>query len=49
VIEFEHEDAVLDTHIGDLVLVFPIHSCLTANLMGRYLTLDGKTIEMFRV
>ena len=27
--------------VGDLVAVLPVHSCLTANLMGKYLTLTG--------
>jgi D-serine deaminase-like pyridoxal phosphate-dependent protein len=31
---------------GDLVAVLPVHSCLTANLMRRFLTLDGRLIEM---
>jgi D-serine deaminase-like pyridoxal phosphate-dependent protein len=30
---------------GDLVAVLPVHSCLTANLMRKYLTLDGESIE----
>ncbi|MGB3467281.1 MAG: hypothetical protein WBA74_18505 [Cyclobacteriaceae bacterium] len=30
--------------IGDLVGIIPIHSCLTANLMGKYLTLDNKLL-----
>jgi D-serine deaminase-like pyridoxal phosphate-dependent protein len=30
--------------IGDMVVVLPVHSCLTANLMEQYLTLDGQTI-----
>lgn len=34
--------------IGDLLYILPIHSCLTANLMSRYFTLDGKEISMFR-
>lgn len=34
--------------VGDLLLVIPVHSCLTADLMGNYLTLDGQTIEMTR-
>jgi D-serine deaminase-like pyridoxal phosphate-dependent protein len=34
---------------GNLVLVIPTHSCLTAHLMRRYLTLDGRTIEMMPV
>jgi D-serine deaminase-like pyridoxal phosphate-dependent protein len=32
--------------IGDLVAVLPVHSCLTANLLKRYLTLQGHVIEM---
>jgi len=34
--------------IGDLMYILPIHSCLTANLMSKYYTLDGNEIEMFR-
>ena len=34
--------------IGDYLIVLPVHSCLTANLLKRYLTLDGKWIEMMR-
>jgi len=30
---------------GDLLAILPVHSCLTANLMRRYLTLDGEIIE----
>jgi len=29
---------------GDIIGVLPVHSCLTANLMGEYLLLDGKKI-----
>jgi D-serine deaminase-like pyridoxal phosphate-dependent protein len=29
--------------IGDFLVVLPVHSCLTANLMGDFMTLDGKT------
>jgi len=32
--------------IGDLLLILPVHSCLTANLLKRYLTQDGRWIEM---
>ncbi len=34
--------------IGDLVAILPVHSCLTANLLGQYLTLDGEAISMFQ-
>lgn len=32
--------------IGDVVGILPVHSCLTANLMKTYLTLDDQRIEM---
>ena len=32
-------------NIGDTLYFLPVHSCLTANLMREYRTLDGKTIE----
>ncbi len=31
--------------IGDVLGVLPIHSCLTANLMKSYVTLEGKAID----
>jgi D-serine deaminase-like pyridoxal phosphate-dependent protein len=34
--------------IGDLVLVIPVHSCLTAQQFGSYTTLQGKQLERFR-
>lgn len=30
---------------GDLVAILPVHSCLTANLMRHYVTLEGEVIE----
>jgi D-serine deaminase-like pyridoxal phosphate-dependent protein len=37
----------IDTYtIGDLIYVLPIHSCMTADLMKRYKTLDGNDITM---
>ncbi|MCB0462088.1 MAG: alanine racemase [Flavobacteriaceae bacterium] len=33
-------------NIGDLIYVLPIHSCMTADLMKRYKTLDGNDITM---
>jgi len=32
--------------IGDLVEIIPVHSCLTANILGHYQTTDGETIKM---
>ena len=31
--------------VGDIVGILPIHSCMTANLMREYLTLDGVVLE----
>ncbi len=33
--------------IGDLALILPVHSCMTANLMGCYRTLDGRIMDHF--
>ncbi|MBE2198878.1 MAG: alanine racemase [Anaerolinea sp.] len=43
-------DAALfaQVNVGDLLVVLPVHSCLTANLNGRYLTLNGDWLEMAR-
>ncbi len=32
--------------VGDLVEIIPVHSCLTANLIGFYQTTDGEVIKM---
>ncbi len=34
--------------VGDLVEIVPAHSCLTANLMGEYLTTEGEWIPMMK-
>ena len=39
-------DFIQQIHIGDVLLVLPVHSCLTANLRQSYLTLEGETIPM---
>jgi hypothetical protein len=33
------------TKVGDLLVILPVHFCLTADLYRSYLTLDGKKIE----
>ncbi len=35
-----------EIEVGDLVEILPVHSCLTANLMGQMLSTDGELIEM---
>lgn len=54
IINLSQEHAVIDAeeqlfksvNVGDLVAILPVHSCLTANLMGQYQTLGGKQIDM---
>ena len=37
-------EAIEDLRLGDLVLVHPVHSCITANLHREYRVLEGGTI-----
>ena len=37
-------EVIEEIKIGDVLGVLPVHSCLTANLMKGYLTLDGESI-----
>lgn len=54
IINLSQEHGVIDAeeqlfesmNVGDLVVILPVHSCLTANLMGWYQTLGGKRIDM---
>ena len=39
------EKSINDIKFGDTVGVIPIHSCLTADIQGYYLSTDGKRIE----
>lgn len=39
---------LMKKNVGDLIGVLPVHSCLTADLLGRYLSLDGEIIEMMK-
>ena len=36
---------ISDYKIGDLLIILPVHSCLTANLMKTYVTTEGKVVE----
>ena len=38
------EDALNGVRVGDLLMVLPVHSCLTVDAMGEYTTLEGETI-----
>ncbi len=40
-------DSEIDNYkIGDVLIILPIHSCMTANLMKHYKTIDGRNITM---
>lgn len=39
------EEAFDSVQVGSLIGILPVHSCLTANLMKSYRTLDGQWIE----
>jgi len=39
------EKSVKKIKVGDVLLILPVHSCLTANLMKKYMTLNGDIIE----
>ena len=56
VIKVSQEHGIIQTtnevmakvQVGDFVGILPVHSCLTADCMGEYLTLDGKILDHFR-
>ncbi|MBX2841322.1 MAG: alanine racemase [Flammeovirgaceae bacterium] len=39
---------IAKTKIGDILTILPIHSCMAANSMGEFLTLDGEIIKMMK-
>lgn len=39
------EEVDFDFQVGEIVKVLPVHSCMAANAMKRYLTTDGRWIE----
>jgi hypothetical protein len=34
-----------EAKVGDLLVILPVHTCLTSDLYRSYLTLDGEKIE----
>lgn len=43
-----HADAetLSTTRVGDVLLIIPVHSCMTADLLKQYVTLSGNMFEM---
>ena len=42
------KDEMKKYKIGDLLMILPVHSCMTADLLKRYLTLDDRWITMLK-
>jgi D-serine deaminase-like pyridoxal phosphate-dependent protein len=42
------EATVENYKVGDTILVFPVHSCMTADLLKQYQTLNGNKISMMQ-
>ena len=39
------DELLASVKVGDLIGILPVHSCMTADCMGEYLSLDGKIID----
>jgi D-serine deaminase-like pyridoxal phosphate-dependent protein len=39
------DELIQSVKIGDVLGILPIHSCMTADCMGEYMTLDGKMVD----
>lgn len=46
IVRYKSLDQMRHIGIGDILYVFPVHSCLTADCMGGYLTLSGDVINV---
>ncbi len=45
ILQLNH-DFFQDLQVGDLIEIYPVHSCITANLMRSYLTEEGQVLSM---
>ena len=39
------KDEIVNYNIGDVLMILPVHSCMAANLMESYMTIDGHRIS----
>jgi D-serine deaminase-like pyridoxal phosphate-dependent protein len=39
------DEFIQQVHVGDILMILPIHSCLTVNLMKQYRTFDGEVLD----
>jgi D-serine deaminase-like pyridoxal phosphate-dependent protein len=44
----ENADYFMRKKVGDIIGILPVHSCLTADLMGKYQTFSDKVITMMK-
>lgn len=42
------DEKINEYNAGDIIVVIPVHSCMTADVMKSYLTLEGKMITMMK-
>lgn len=42
------KDRISNYRIGDVIIILPVHSCMTADVMKCYMTLEGRLISMMR-
>ena len=41
------DEQMNEMRIGDMVVIYPVHACLTANLYKQYVTFEKEIIERF--
>lgn len=41
-------EVINHVQVGDCLCILPVHSCLAADCLGRFLTLDGRWLEMMK-
>ena len=39
------DSEISNYNVGDIILILPVHSCMTANLMHSYQTMEGRVID----
>ena len=40
-----HNDYIRQKKVGDIIFIIPVHSCMTAQSMGKYSNFDGALID----
>ncbi|MBN1218445.1 MAG: alanine racemase [Anaerolineae bacterium] len=43
------EETIGQVQIGDALAILPVHSCLTANLLREYVTLEGEVLRCYQI